>query len=326
MEQHQQDGWQQQYLQMNQLFLLYSACHQKTTCFRSSSDSLKAMLGNLGSGGSSSSSSDERETGSRGAPPAVACSIDERWNEQGLAAAAGVTCMCATEGFVVQGDRRVEEGREGMEGAIRWGGGGGEAQPPVEWGWSGEMRSELGTPVAAVSEGAVERIKERSELGGNAGSGGGGRNRRHAAARDACVPGDSPVDGAPLPGGGGGGRRRRISRGGGVLTGPLRLGAGLGLGRRCRPPPLPGRGQDGVRGDRGRGGRRRRRRRRLRRRLLLLRSLHVHGGLRPVPSLSSMNGVLVVVQGEETRAAVNLSGGDARRDEDGATGDRKSVV
>jgi hypothetical protein len=112
--------------------------------------------------------------------------------------------------------------------------------------------------------------REPWAAGGRNQSGGNGRegNGRHAC--DRRVPGDSPVDGAPLPRGGGGG----------VLADPLiRLGAGLG---RRRPPPLSGRDEDGVRGDGGRGGGRRRWRRRL-----PLRSLHVRG-LRP-PS-SSMNG------------------------------------
>lgn len=112
--------------------------------------------------------------------------------------------------------------------------------------------------------------REPWAAGGRNQSGGNGRERNGRHACDRRVPGDSPVDGAPLPRGGGGG----------VLADPLiRLGAGLG---RRRPPPLSGRNEDGVRGDGGRGGGRRRWRRRL-----PLRSLHVRG-LRP-PS-SSMNG------------------------------------
>lgn len=107
------------------------------------------MRGN-GAGGSSG---DERDgmgwAGQTGRtaeePPAAACSIGERWNEQGLAAAAAdVTCMCATERFALQGDRRVEEGREG--GSNLAAGGGGEAQPPAHLRQSRagvEMGSEL---------------------------------------------------------------------------------------------------------------------------------------------------------------------------------------
>lgn len=74
-------------------------------------------------------------------PPAAACSIDERWNEQGLAAAADVTCMCAAEGFALQGDRRVEEGKEGgreQSGGGWWWGSSAAGAPDAERGWSGD--------------------------------------------------------------------------------------------------------------------------------------------------------------------------------------------
>jgi hypothetical protein len=84
------------------------------------------------------------------------------------------------------------------------------------------------------------------------------------------VPGDSPVDGAPLAAGGGGGIGSRI---GGVLlalglagrlfAGPLGLVGALGLGPGPRPGPLAGRnfldGDGGGRGGRRRGGNRGRR-------------------------------------------------------------------